>query len=244
MFPGQIVIIVVFRFRFRFNAEYGIFSDFTELWDRLQVEENCCGVLGPHDYSLQLNRSYPASCCGPEVFDAVARKPFASAVVFRTTTFNNSAAELVGANANPNLTMDGGSTHLGLNHILAMATAKQEVVRNITPLCQNAHQTGCVDRLASWLKSRADILFVLGYCVIAFLKLSFLGILRYEIREMIQKIKLLQTEMANNLCSDTEPQSATVSLYGNRILTPLCMIYFPSTARALRPTFGERDQHQ
>lgn len=166
---------------------------------------------------MHLNRSYPASCCGPEVFDAVARKPFAAPVVFRTTTLDNSAAELVEANAgggSSNLTtIDGGGTHLGLNHILAIAAAKQEVVRNITPLCQTAaHQTGCVDRLASWLKSRADILFVLGYCVIAFLKLSFLGILRYEIREMIQKIKLLQTEMANALCSDTEqPQNATVS---------------------------------
>lgn len=208
-----------FPCRLRFNTEYGIVSDFTELWDRLQVEESCCGVLGPHDFSIQLNRSFPASCCGPDVFEAVARKPYAAPVVFRTTTIDNSAAELVEANANssssPNLTtMGGAGTHLGLNHILAMAAAKQEVVRNITPLCQTAaNQTGCVGRLAGWLKSRADILFVLGYCVIAFLKLSFLGILRYEIREMIQKIKLLQTEMANALCSDTEqPQNVTVSL--------------------------------
>lgn len=53
-----------------------------------------------------------------------------------------------------------------------------------------------MDRVAAYLRNTADILFVIGYCVIAFLKLSFLGILRYEIKEMIQKIKLLQTEMA------------------------------------------------
>ncbi|XP_049947745.1 uncharacterized protein LOC126456034 [Schistocerca serialis cubense] len=57
------------------------------------------------------------------------------------------------------------------------------------------HTTGCEARLLLWLRQSADILFVLGYCVIAFLKLCFLGILRYEIREMIQKIKILQGEM-------------------------------------------------
>ncbi|XP_069689383.1 uncharacterized protein [Periplaneta americana] len=55
--------------------------------------------------------------------------------------------------------------------------------------------TGCEGRLLFWLRQSADVLFVLGYCVIAFLKLCFLGILRYEIREMIQKIKVLQGEM-------------------------------------------------
>lgn len=52
-----------------------------------------------------------------------------------------------------------------------------------------------------WLRHTADILFVIGYCVIAFLKLCFLGILRYEIKEMIQKIKLLQSEMAASILS-------------------------------------------
>lgn len=63
---------------------------------------------------------------------------------------------------------------------------------------------GCIDKVVSWLRNTADILFVLGYCVIAFLKLSFLGILRYEIKEMIQKIKLLQTELA---CSILGPEA-------------------------------------
>jgi hypothetical protein len=56
-----------------------------------------------------------------------------------------------------------------------------------------------MDVLIVWIRQTADILFVLGYCVIAFLKLCFLGILRYEIKEMIQKIKLLQTEMAQSI---------------------------------------------
>lgn len=65
---------------------------------------------------------------------------------------------------------------------------------------------GCTDRIVSWLRHTADILFVLGYCVIAFLKLCFLGILRYEIKEMIQKIKLLQTEMAGAILNGVEQE--------------------------------------
>ncbi|XP_012272813.1 uncharacterized protein LOC105695641 [Orussus abietinus] len=58
--------------------------------------------------------------------------------------------------------------------------------------CQPPHPRGCDETLARWLRRTADLLFVLGFCVIAFTKLCFLGILRYEIREMIQKIRLLR----------------------------------------------------
>lgn len=214
-------------------------SDFTELWDRLQVEEKCCGVISSRDYSIHLNRSYPESCCGPDVLEAVA-----APAVFRTSVLNNSVAEFVVANASsdsPTLP-DADGAQLGYNHILGMATGKQDTS---APLCQNVHSIGCVSVLAKWLKNRADILFVLGYCVIAFLKLSFLGILRYEIREMIQKIKLLQTEMANALCSDTEqPQSTTVSAsvglpHDSHAIN---RSFPPPTARPLRCSPAERDQ--
>ncbi|XP_062561047.1 uncharacterized protein LOC134225193 [Armigeres subalbatus] len=70
--------------------------------------------------------------------------------------------------------------------------------------CRAVYPQGCTDRIVSWLRHTADILFVLGYCVIAFLKLCFLGILRYEIKEMIQKIKLLQTEMAGSILNGVD----------------------------------------
>ncbi|XP_054718764.1 CD151 antigen-like [Uloborus diversus] len=54
------------------------------------------------------------------------------------------------------------------------------------------HVTGCGELLRRWLTSAAHSLAVLGFCVLAFLKLCFLGILRYEIREMIQKIRVLR----------------------------------------------------
>lgn len=54
------------------------------------------------------------------------------------------------------------------------------------------HVPGCYEAVHRWLTHAANLLAVLGFCVIAFLKLCFLGILRYEIREMIQKIKVLR----------------------------------------------------
>lgn len=63
---------------------------------------------------------------------------------------------------------------------------------NASDPCQNPYGRGCEETLVRWLRKTADLLFVLGFCVIAFAKLCFLGILRYEIREMIQKIRLLR----------------------------------------------------
>ncbi|KAI5715114.1 hypothetical protein M8J77_010788 [Diaphorina citri] len=57
------------------------------------------------------------------------------------------------------------------------------------------YSSGCISHLVYWIQSTRDIMFVLLYCVISFLKLCFLGILRYEIKEMIQKIKILQGEL-------------------------------------------------
>uniref|UniRef100_A0A1W7R9G0 Tetraspanin-1 n=1 Tax=Hadrurus spadix TaxID=141984 RepID=A0A1W7R9G0_9SCOR len=54
------------------------------------------------------------------------------------------------------------------------------------------YQQGCYLSVHRWLQHNADMLSVLGFCVIAFLKLCFLGILRYEIKEMIQKIRILK----------------------------------------------------
>ncbi|CAK9832274.1 CD63 antigen [Anthophora retusa] len=63
---------------------------------------------------------------------------------------------------------------------------------NVSDTCQQPYARGCEESLMRWLRKTADLLFVLGFCVIAFAKLCFLGILRYEIREMIQKIRLLR----------------------------------------------------
>ena len=56
------------------------------------------------------------------------------------------------------------------------------------------HHQGCSRALTNWFSSSADSLLVIGFCVIGFLKFTFLAILHYEIREMIQKIQMLENE--------------------------------------------------
>lgn len=77
----------------------------------------------------------------------------------------------------------------------AAATAATSLAP-FTPVHCAPHTAACAERLLVWLRRTADALFVLGYCVIAFLKLCFLGILRYEIKEMIQKIRILRSELS------------------------------------------------
>lgn len=81
-----------------------------------------------------------------------------------------------------------------------------------------SYNQGCAEKLDTWMRSTASILIVIGYCVIAFLKLTFLGILRYEIKEMIQKIKLLQTELATSILgaapADVEQQQVSKQMHG------------------------------
>ncbi|XP_052890031.1 uncharacterized protein LOC128298322 [Anopheles moucheti] len=96
-----------------------------------------------------------------------------------------------------------GSSSGGTPGASAVSGGETEEIKTIVT-CRAVYPQGCADRIVSWLRHTADILFVLGYCVIAFLKLCFLGILRYEIKEMIQKIKLLQTEMAGAILNGVD----------------------------------------
>ncbi|XP_052121351.1 uncharacterized protein LOC113211525 isoform X2 [Frankliniella occidentalis] len=82
------------------------------------------------------------------------------------------------------------------------------VLRPTPPPPPRYYRTGCEERLLVWLKSAADMLFIVGYCILGFVKVCFLGILRYEIKEMIQKIRMLQGDLtAPQLSSpDQDPQ--------------------------------------
>lgn len=57
---------------------------------------------------------------------------------------------------------------------------------------ESIHVYGCYDSIFKWIQRTTDTLCVLGFCVISFLKVCFACILRYEIKEMIQKIQSLK----------------------------------------------------
>lgn len=55
---------------------------------------------------------------------------------------------------------------------------------------------GCYDSIHHWLQHSVDLLSVLGFCVITFIKMCFLCLLRYEIKEMIEKIRVIKGQSA------------------------------------------------
>ncbi|XP_070491428.1 uncharacterized protein [Chironomus tepperi] len=197
--------------RYRLSHEYGITTEFTELWDRLQHEGRCCGIIESQDFSVNTNRTYPPSCCDSvaDQISSISQKPLASAVIFRTDderVHQRNLSDIAEVTYN-HVTLESMK-----NNGVAGAILNSD---NRNP-CHGVHPQGCIDVLIQWLRQTADILFVLGYCVIAFLKLCFLGILRYEIKEMIQKIKLLQTEMAQSILNSEmgEPHILQIPVNG------------------------------
>ncbi|XP_055388240.1 probable cyclin-dependent serine/threonine-protein kinase DDB_G0292550 isoform X1 [Condylostylus longicornis] len=206
--------------RNRLNTDYGNSNEFTHLWNRLQLDGKCCGILGAQDF---LNKSFVLSCCEAGVNStnhiSVSRKLLASALVLHSDELvpiqKLNATDLVnpawshvvlgakdmtsgGSNSMNNTKDEKSGTSVGTAEQgkiigLKIGNGNPEYNKNVSN-CKGHIKHGCREFLAEWLRNTADVLFVIGYCVITFLKLSFLGILRYEIREMIQKIRLLQNE--------------------------------------------------
>ncbi|GLV41611.1 Tetraspanin 5D [Carabus blaptoides fortunei] len=186
---GDVVIGIFWMFRFdkicqelkpnlkfRLHTEYGYNSEMTILWDRLQMDFECCGVQNALDYG-HLNRT------GAQML-AWIPEPTPGSI---SESVVPGSVYVVPVSCCSSITSERT-----LDSNVTESSSKEHVHRS---LCQVVHSAGCEERLQVYLRQSADILFILGYCVIAFLKLCFLGILRYEIREMIQKIKILQAEM-------------------------------------------------
>ncbi|KFB35391.1 hypothetical protein ZHAS_00002017 [Anopheles sinensis] len=124
--------------------------------------------------------------------------------------------------------LPGGHISQRTNQPQALTATKPTHTITQTTCC-----TGCADRIVSWLRHTADILFVLGYCVIAFLKLCFLGILRYEIKEMIQKIKLLQTEMSGAILNGVDCDQQQIQQV-REARKNVSLSFIPSSPQAIR----------
>lgn len=108
------------------------------------------------------------------------------------------------------------------------------------------HRRGCIEPLTYWLNSSTDLLLVIGFCVIGFLKFVFLSILHYEIREMIQKIHMLENEtnqMNGGLAAvlglgpEIRSLSSSADPNGSRSSTPSChssqSLHPPQTANTI-----------
>ncbi|XP_053201065.1 kinesin-related protein 10-like isoform X2 [Panonychus citri] len=84
----------------------------------------------------------------------------------------------------------------GGDSFLTSRTTSADCMDSYRP--ENIYTNGCYAQILEWLQSSVDCLSVCGFCVITFLKLCFAFILRYEIREMIQKINLIKGDKERN----------------------------------------------
>ncbi|EEB12275.1 hypothetical protein Phum_PHUM168470 [Pediculus humanus corporis] len=106
---------------------------------------------------------------------------------------NKNFIQFINNNNNNN---NNNSTGSNIDIMNTCANINGHSIGTVYGISKTLHfSVGCEVKLKEWMRDSAHLLGVLGYCVIAFLKLCFLGILKYEIREMIQKIKLLQGEL-------------------------------------------------
>ncbi|XP_044578571.1 uncharacterized protein LOC123261129 isoform X1 [Cotesia glomerata] len=162
--------------RLKLQLDYGRDLRFSDQWDQLQREFSCCGIVGPSDFDGQFN--YPDSCC--PVVETLVKDSITTATVFDRSSGQG------------NIIYNINETNINIVGIGTDNDADDSNLVDEGGGCQQPFVNGCEEYLMGWLRKTADLLFVLGYCVMAFAKLCFLGILRYEIREMIQKIRLLR----------------------------------------------------
>lgn len=179
----------------RLQEEYGSDPLYTTAWDDLQQQLHCCGVHGPRDYNAT-RWAYAAPPSGGNSNNITAA--FATAVPNSCSLFtaDHSSSAIV-----PERQADDLLATVAINGSLSNVTRTPYPTTSPSLMFQSSQNSvdiarqGCARLIQDWMQHCADVLFVLGYCVIAFLKLCFLGILRYEIKEMIQKIKILHGDL-------------------------------------------------
>lgn len=172
-----------------------------ELWDRIQSESKCCGIDGPFDYNLTkwlqhkqeefpfYSQLVPRSCCRSDPVTHLTHRshnPDASPL----TSFHHYHRHL-------------HNDHRHVIHRRHERSIDFTCVETYSPDSINVY--GCYDSIFKWFQRTIETLSVLGFCVITFLKLCFAFILRYEIKEMIQKIQMLKGEGAVSSCGIAAP---------------------------------------
>ncbi|KAK3850930.1 hypothetical protein Pcinc_042387 [Petrolisthes cinctipes] len=193
---GDLVVGLVWLYRFpnltdglrsyahnSLSTHYGKDPDISDAWDTLQRSSHCCGVDGAYDYNATWWDSrysgygdlrLPASCC-------YSNKSIGEPDTTPRPQTDPKQRSVPPENNKHSVTKN--------NH------NRRDNQRNLTCGGDKVHfKAGCVSHLEKWLLTSAEMLMILGFCVIAFIKLCFVGILRFEIQEMIQKIKILQGE--------------------------------------------------
>ncbi|XP_058129779.1 uncharacterized protein LOC131286795 [Anopheles ziemanni] len=185
------------------------FSDLSDSWSLITAPSSSSSTSGTSGSSTSEASGSIFDSTLPDVADSIAAAGQSDSGSSSSDSSSFSIASSTHGSSGNSFSSTTGSTSggsgspVGVSGSNFVSGGETEEIKTIVT-CRAVYPQGCADRIVSWLRHTADILFVLGYCVIAFLKLCFLGILRYEIKEMIQKIKLLQTEMSGAILNGVD----------------------------------------
>uniref|UniRef100_A0A182KDK8 Tetraspanin n=1 Tax=Anopheles christyi TaxID=43041 RepID=A0A182KDK8_9DIPT len=178
------------------------FSELADSWSLITAPSSGSSTSGTSTEPLQQQTGV-----------SVEEGALGQSAVSSTSTSDSSSTFSSSSNHGSSYSSTTGSSSGGTAGASSVTGGETEEIKTIVT-CRAVYPQGCAERIVSWLRHTADILFVLGYCVIAFLKLCFLGILRYEIKEMIQKIKLLQAEMSGAILNGVECEQQQIQQVG------------------------------
>lgn len=172
------------------KSQYNKDAEIREVWDSIQTNHQCCGVQSPYDYNNVLT-FIPDSCCH------LNKLPPRYSIHKTDKILNYISHRQINVKDKDEISFDNGTKPRSSKSTQASEFPNQI---NITCKANNylPYYKGCAVHVIKWYRDSTETLMIFGFCVITFIKLCFVGILRFEIQEMIQKIKILQGEAATS----------------------------------------------
>lgn len=147
------------------------------LWDRIQTESHCCGVDSAYDYNVTKWIRHQ-------------RDSEDSSGDIRANEFRRPSHHLVPQSCCKSMMPNPFLPDSDTDYPDDFVAINDYCDRSYDPTLIHTH--GCYHAVLQWFQNSSDVLSILGFCVLSFIKVCFLCILRYEIKEMVQKIQVLQ----------------------------------------------------
>lgn len=172
---GDAIIGIVWAFKFTYlngkliphlhsllSVRYGVDRDFTSSWNYLQISEKCCGVENATEYSNSIwLKNLPT-------------------LKYQTLNTKSSSSR-------PYYTLPASCCVIPqIDYTLLASNLLNCSVPDLNS--PSLYKKGCYLALHAWMHSMGDILFVLGYSVIAFVRAALVFCLYNEIKHFIRKI--------------------------------------------------------
>ncbi|XP_055339916.1 uncharacterized protein LOC129589261 isoform X2 [Paramacrobiotus metropolitanus] len=160
---------------------YGIDPAITNLWNRVQIAEQCCGIEQASDFSKSIWYKNLISA-GLSAISLQRRK--SDHVPVHLDAINTNIITMLPASCCS--TFFPADSHPATNCTI---TALSDAV---------LHKQGCYLALHTWMHRMGDILFVLGFSIMAFVRVAMVFCLYNEIKHFVRKIQMRRAGNATN----------------------------------------------